>query len=218
MVARTAVLFPAPVAVEEAVPGEVEVDLHPDEEEAIARAIDRRRHEFAAGRACARRAMSALGYAARSLPVGEDRMPRWPDGLVGSISHTRGMVAVAVAPGDRVRSVGLDLERPDRMREALWSRICTDAELERVRALPGVERNRRVGATFSTKECFYKCQYPVSHAWLGFHDVEVELEPDAGRFVARLLVEVDGCWEAGTSFEGRLLYEPDLVASGMTWL
>ena len=39
---------------------------------------------------------------------------------------------------------------------------------------------------FSAKESFYKSYYPETKTFLEFADVEVELFPDKGRFVARL--------------------------------
>ena len=39
---------------------------------------------------------------------------------------------------------------------------------------------------FSAKESVYKAWHPVAGSWLGFEDVEVELAPAAGTFVATI--------------------------------
>lgn len=39
---------------------------------------------------------------------------------------------------------------------------------------------------FSAKEAVYKCYYPLTLAWLDFHDVQIDLDLDTGTFVAQL--------------------------------
>src|ERR1700761_3617241 len=74
-----------------------DVTLFPDEEALLGRAVEKRRREFAAGRGCARRALAALGLPPAPLLPGEGGAPRWPDGVVGSITHCAGYAAAAVA-------------------------------------------------------------------------------------------------------------------------
>ena len=52
------------------------------EELTLGRAVLKRRHEFRAGRAYARAALSALGIKPCDIPVGELRQPVWPTGIV----------------------------------------------------------------------------------------------------------------------------------------
>ena len=59
----------------------------------MARAVPQRRREFFAGRLAAHRAMEALGHLPEPVPMGQDRAPVWPQGLVGSISHGAGACA-----------------------------------------------------------------------------------------------------------------------------
>jgi hypothetical protein len=72
-------------------------DVHCDELRLMASAVPRRRAEFAAGRACARAALRRLGINGWPLLVGSKREPLWPAGVVGSITHTDGLVAAAVS-------------------------------------------------------------------------------------------------------------------------
>jgi 4'-phosphopantetheinyl transferase EntD len=60
-------------------------------------------------------------------------------------------------------------------------RICCPEELS---GLGSMERRERAKLLFSIKEAVYKCQFPLSRTFLGFHDVCVELEGD--RFVASI--------------------------------
>src|SRR5688500_10573337 len=66
--------------------------LFPEEEKAVAGALERRRREFALGRMHARRALGSLGYPDVCIGVRHDRAPLWPAGIVGSITHTQGLV------------------------------------------------------------------------------------------------------------------------------
>ncbi|MFF8729481.1 hypothetical protein ACF073_23725 [Streptomyces sp. NPDC015171] len=64
-----------------------------DEAEAVAGAVEKRRREFGPVRLCARRAPARLGAAPRPLaPTGSGpgwarRVPRRPEGVVGSMTH-----------------------------------------------------------------------------------------------------------------------------------
>jgi 4'-phosphopantetheinyl transferase EntD len=172
--AATAELFPAGVVV---------ADLHgrgdpsvllPEEAAHVGRAVHKRIEEFAAGRACARRALAEFGVVGYALEVGSARQPCWPDGFVGSITHTAGYCAAAVAPDITVRGLGIDCENLGDVHAGLWPSICTDAEIDWIRSLPDADRGVAAAIIFSAKEAFYKCQYPTTREPLGFHDVRVE--------------------------------------------
>src|SRR5690606_13013148 len=65
---------------------EAELPLLPAE---IAAARPRRRAEYAAGRIAARAALRRLTGQAALIGMGPDRLPLWPKGTIGSISHNR---------------------------------------------------------------------------------------------------------------------------------
>jgi 4'-phosphopantetheinyl transferase EntD len=140
----------------------------------MAHCAEKRIQDFAAGRACAHRALRELGILDFSLLAGEHREPVWPASIVGSITHTYGYGAAVVARQRDLRSVGLDCEVIDSVDEELWSRICTPTEIERLAQLPPAERGRQAALIFAAKEAFYKCQFPLTRAWVGFEDVVIE--------------------------------------------
>jgi 4'-phosphopantetheinyl transferase EntD len=84
--------------------------LLPEEETLVARAVERRRSEFAAGRRAARLALGKLGCPACPLMIGALREPLFPPGFAGSITHD-GRYAAAIAwPVARdTSSLSLDL-------------------------------------------------------------------------------------------------------------
>jgi len=167
-------LFPSGVvAAELTVPAPREL-LTAAELQSIAHCAEKRIQDFAAGRACAHRVLDELGIPGFSLLAGEHREPIWPASVIGSITHTHGYGAAVAARQRDLRSVGLDCEVIDSVDEELWSRICTPAEIERLAQLPPAERGRQAALIFAAKEAFYKCQFPLTRAWVGFEDVVIE--------------------------------------------
>lgn len=206
-------LFPEGVVVECGDPERIEGELHPLERGLVGRAIEKRAREIVAGRALARRAFERLGIRDAPLLRGEDRAPIWPAGIVGSLSHTRGLCAVVAARAGELRGLGIDLEGGRELPERLLSLVCTPGELEEIGSLASGERARRGRLVFSAKESVYKCQYPLARRWLGFRDVALEIDPSAERFRARLEIDGEPLWPAGARFSGRYRFEGDLVVT-----
>ncbi len=148
--------------------------LMPEEAEYLGRAVFKRVQEFAAGRCCGRRALAEFGIHGYALRVAEDRLPVWPPGIVGSISHTSGWCAAAIAERRHILSLGLDCEGVAAVPVDLWSTICLPRELEWIHSLALTDRAAAASVIFSAKEAFYKCQYPITREWLDFHDVLIE--------------------------------------------
>jgi 4'-phosphopantetheinyl transferase EntD len=153
--------------------------LWPEEAALVARAVPNRRYQFAAGRACARAALAALGLWPGPLLVASQRAPDWPPGTRGSISHTEGYVVAVVRanPGDQV-AIGVDAERVGRVDAHLFARLFTESERAWLTALQPGPRAEAATAVFGAKEAFYKAQFALTGAWVGFHDVQAR--PVAG--------------------------------------
>ncbi|MGH3274922.1 MAG: 4'-phosphopantetheinyl transferase family protein, partial [Streptosporangiaceae bacterium] len=86
--------------------------LFPEEQAVMARAVEKRRREFTTARACARTALARLGQPPVAIVPGDRGEPRWPPGIVGSITHCAGYRAAAVGRAAEVLAIGLDAE-PD---------------------------------------------------------------------------------------------------------
>ena len=155
----------------------IEGRLYEQERHAVANAVTKRAAEFAAGRELARHALRSIGVEPVAIPVGERRMPVWPRGALGSISHSGSRVAVAVGRRENYRAIGLDLERERSVAGHLVDRIMTDGEQARY-ASTGTDP----ADIFSCKEAVYKSVNPEFAEFLDFHDVEVDIKDD--RFVA----------------------------------
>ncbi|SEG77271.1 4'-phosphopantetheinyl transferase EntD (siderophore biosynthesis) [Actinacidiphila yanglinensis] len=191
-------LVPAAVRTRAAYGDELDhVPLHPEEEPAVARAVAKRRAEHAAGRACAREALAALGRPTGAIPRDNtDRgAPVWPSGIVGSITHCDGYRAAAVARAEDVLALGIDAEPdgplPEGVLDVIHSTPEERAALGKITAeVPRIHWDRLL---FSAKETVYKAWYPYHHRMLDFGEAELLLAqdpdaPDRGSFTARVLV------------------------------
>lgn len=153
--------------------------LYPVEVEQIGAAVERRRVDFAGARACAREAMSRLGVPAGPILRGGRGMPVWPPGLVGTLTHTEGLRAAAVARTGGVRSIGLDVEPHEPLATGVLEAVSLPEEAAWVRAARA-ERGSVAWDTllFTAKEATYKAWFPLTHRWLGFGDAHITLVPD----------------------------------------
>lgn len=163
--------------------------LFPEEKEAIGRAVEKRRREFRTGRACARAALAQLGIEAQAIPSGPRGAPRWPLGVVGSITHCDGYRACALARSTDLVTIGIDAELDAPLPDGVIDDIALPEERRALALLaaeePGVSWDRLL---FSAKEAVYKAWFPLAERWLGFEDARVEIDRERRSFSARLLV------------------------------
>ena len=145
------------------------------EKPAMRRAVPKRILEFAAGRTAARAAMADIGVDPNAIPVGDDRAPIWPDGIIGSIAHCNSACIAAVAPKGHVQSIGIDIEEATPLALDLWDTVCTDVERTWLAAQPEDQQGLLAKQIFTAKEAVYKAQYPLTGRLIGFEDVELEL-------------------------------------------
>jgi enterobactin synthetase component D / holo-[acyl-carrier protein] synthase len=210
-------ILPAGVACAEAFADPPGVTLFPEEEALVARAVDKRRREFATARGCARSALATLGIPPAPILPGERGAPRWPAGIVGSITHCAGYRAAAVARDRDVLTIGLDAEPDESLPGDVPGEIFLPGERARLcdlaAAAPGTCWDRLL---FCAKEAVYKAWFPLAHRWLGFEDADITINAADGTFAAQLLVPsimISGL--PLTGFAGRWLASGGLVAAAI---
>ena len=163
----------------------------PEEEPLIARSVAKRRNEFVTVRHCARLAMGQLGVPLSPILKGEKGEPRWPDGVVGSLTHCEGYRGAVVGRSPAVRSVGIDAEPHGVLPDGVLEAISLPVERREIAALPGGLHWDRI--LFSAKEASYKAWFPLTQRWLGFEDAHISFEVDSagttGSFVSRILID-----------------------------
>lgn len=146
-----------------------------------------RLREFSVGRACARRGLVLLGRAAGAIPSDGYRAPVWPHGIVGSISHCRGLCGAAVGQrNEALNSIGMDIEERRAVSPDLADIICLPEERAWLSSFSSVQSRDALTAIFSAKEAFYKCIHPVTGLIFGFDAVLIDVDFSGGRFRATL--------------------------------
>jgi 4'-phosphopantetheinyl transferase EntD len=191
--------------------------VFPGEEDLVANAVEIRRREFVTGRRCAREAIVKLGYEPVAIRSGPRREPKWPSGLVGSITHTVGFRAAAVTRRNTFASIGIDAEQNGKLPDGLEASITVAGEPKMLAGLksafPATHWSRLL---FSAKEAIYKAWYPITTRWLGFKDARLKIDP-AGTFTATLLVS--GARADGgpplIELHGRFLIAHGLIATAV---
>ncbi|WP_314173806.1 4'-phosphopantetheinyl transferase family protein [Streptomyces winkii] len=191
--------------------------LFPEEAAAVANAVLKRRREFAQVRVCARSALAQLGLPPVPLVPGRRGAPRWPAGVVGSMTHCAGYRAAAVAREADVAGIGIDAEPDGPLPEGVLEAVSLPAERRALDALaarrPDVHWDRLL---FSAKESVFKTWYPLTARELGFNEAEITFDAEAGTFDARLLVE--GSVVGGSRlrhFAGRWASEAGVLATAI---
>ena len=171
-----------------------------------------REREFRIGRALAREALARLGIADHPLLPADTREPKWPDGIVGSISHCEGVCAVAVAESKRFSGIGIDLERIDRIDDDIADTVCTPEERRQLDAIAPSVRRQRLALLFSAKESVFKALFPTTRQFLEFHDVALTIGEK--QYTARATRPGIRNVE---SLNGRFLIDADLIMTA-AWL
>ncbi|WP_431257305.1 4'-phosphopantetheinyl transferase family protein [Roseateles chitinivorans] len=123
-------------------------------------------------------AMTAAMNAA--IPIGDGGAPQWPEGVIGSIAHTRDGAWAAVAPGAACARLGIDSEVivDEAGCRDIVAVCCTPRERRRWFELADP---LRATLLFSAKESVYKAIHPQVKRFVDFDEVEmVGIEDLAG--------------------------------------
>lgn len=171
--------------------------------EDIKNSINKRKIEFLLGRCCAYDALfkfsNEVGFLART----KNGQPVWPDGFVGSISHsTREILAVA-AHKENYLSVGIDVEKIICKQDAiiLIDMILNLDEKNLIKGMSEQDMLMVVTLIFSVKESFYKLINNVSEINLDFNVISL-LEFDRNSYVIRINKTINSKFTHGLTIKG----------------
>jgi 4'-phosphopantetheinyl transferase EntD len=177
------------------------VTLHPAEQVLVATAGEKRRRDFALGRACARAALAQAGLADAAIGRGADGQPVWPAGFAGSITHTQGYAAAVAARTDAFVSLGLDAERVGGVTDNLLPRLFDADERCWLAGLDAPDRPAMATVLFSAKEACFKAS--AAKKRLVFPSMHIEVQGEA------LMARQPGLGD----LEGRFVIVGDLVVT-----
>ncbi len=181
-----------------------------------------RRAEFLAGRRFARAAIASCApeRGPARVPSGPERTPRWPDGIVGTITHTRTLAAAAVARAHEARGLGLVNE--ERMATPIArqvrDQVATVAELRIGQNGLSLDEASTLTLIFSAKEAVFKCLFPIVGRYFDYLEAALVEIDDLAR-VCTLAIETDlgGGIGRGTRLHVRFAIDALLVTTA-TWL
>jgi 4'-phosphopantetheinyl transferase EntD len=165
--------------------------LPPEEQRALTgKEVAKRRDEFISGRAAANRAMHQLGIQSpgpvRKGALGE---PIWPEGIVGSITHSYPWTIAVVGRSSDVVMLGIDLENISGLNEQeISEQICIPPETSWIQAQH--DPVAALGRIFSGKEALYKALSPQCHRWFDFKDARLSWMPERDCFSAELRIDL----------------------------
>ena len=149
---------------------------------------------------------------------GANKLPIWPLGHVGCISHSRNLAAAVVASRNDYRSIGIDLEyhlRDDECTTELIRSIQEPVEEERLTSLHALTRGEALTLIFSVKESVFKALYPLVHTFFDFKDVELTQCDASGYASLRLLRNLNVEWYAGRELDANFYIGDDYL---LTWV
>jgi 4'-phosphopantetheinyl transferase EntD len=219
---RLAPLFgDARIAVAEMDPRDAPLEgvLFPEEALCVERAVLSRRQQFSAGRLLARQALAALGLPRLAVPADAQRVPVWPSGVIGTITHTQIWCGAALARSGELRALGADVELATPLELGLWDRICRPEERSFLRRQTEHDPSLLAKAWFSAKESIYKALYPGVRTFLDFQGMRIELGAVQGAGIwpwHAVLQTPWGPFAPGTRFgPGRLSIDAELITSAV---
>jgi enterobactin synthetase component D len=155
--------------------------LLPDE---LQGAVLKRQCEYLAGRFCAHRCLLKLsqeqGSAVSDIMVGtgKNREPLWPQGVIGSISHSN-QFAITIASHSAKAYLGLGVDIEEQMKPDLALSLCDQImsaeEKAQFNRLSKMCFEDFVTLIFSAKEALFKALFPTVGVYLEFDSSELIL-------------------------------------------
>lgn len=162
---------------------------------------DARRH-FLLGRLAARECLRLLGH--ENFPllrVPNERRPLWPSGIIGSIAHTSGQAVCAAGRAADFAAIGVDLETSGRVRLEAAPKLLTPSEFARLENAPN--QLALLTSIFAAKEALFKALNPLTGAFFGFQDAEINWDQDLRAGKAVLLRDLSDKFGRNQEFECR---------------
>ena len=178
--------------------------------------VPKKKAHFLGGRYCAHQALSMmkkkdLGVSENSennhdhhisIKRNEQGAPIWPEGVIGSITHTENFIGAVVESSEKLRGVGIDTEK-----------VLGPQSVVMVESLVATEEEKKKGLAFdpfeyftliySAKESIFKCLNPIIQKYIEFHDVTIESVCfDDKVFCFKLLKDLNEEFKEGMTFEG----------------
>lgn len=197
---------------ESGLPGHAKPSMRQDRSDMFAK----REAHYRMGRHCASMALRSLARTAEIPKDGAGR-PVWPQGIVGSITHSDFVVAAAVAEASSCEALGIDAETlmNNTVRSEVFSIISNSIERD-IGKSAGIDDGMSCTLIFSCKESLYKCLNPLTDKFFEFEHARIlELDMEASSFKISLMIDLSDRFAAGSVYEGKFLFHGDHVYTAL---
>jgi enterobactin synthetase component D len=179
----------------------------------IDRAVTKRKAEFVAGRYLAKLALTTLLSKETHVGIKNNRIPEWPLGFTGAISHTNGFAICAIAHKYVIKSIGIDTEEvvTPETADDISNYVLLDSEKGIV-----CEDLNLLTLAFSAKESLFKALYPEVGFYFGFECAEITMiNQRTNSFKIQLLKNLTSDLKNGNTFDGFFEFENGRVITSI---
>lgn len=157
---------------------------------AIRSSVAKRQAEYFHGRLATRLALEPFGLGLEQVGTGPSREPLWPEGHIGSISHTSNLAGAAVQSQDFAAGLGIDIEnviQPSYV-DVLNDTVLSTQERHYLDTLTHACALRVLQTlVFSAKESFFKAAFASVRRYFDFDAVSViRIDLPAAHLVLRV--------------------------------
>lgn len=183
----------------------------------LEKAIKKRRVEYICARYCAGKAISKIIPGYNEVITNKlDRSPKWPPGIIGSITHTKNFAAVAVGSTNAIQGIGIDAEKIISLDTIsnIRKMIANGKEIQ----LASSFADERIFYTivFSAKESIFKCIYPLVNKMFWYHDVSIiNINQDLKTFSGVLNTDLSDKFHGGMQISGVYSIDSEYVHTGV---
>ncbi len=183
--------------------------------EKIQKSTVKRQAEFLAGRFAAVQALEKIGYINCDIPIGPNRSPTWPQGVVASITHTSNKALCAVATDENMQYLGIDLENiltPQAAKE-IESIVLNRQEYDLIKSAH-ISFELALTLVFSAKESVFKALYPYVKRYFEFDSAQLSsFCLERGHIEFTLTEDLTSEYVACTKVSGHFVIENGTVLS-----
>ena len=135
--------------------------------------VEKRKAEYLAGRYCAKVSLSQKGIDNFQVIIGADREPIWPNGVVGSITHSEKFASAIIADEKDYFGIGIDIEEIiplDSINQI--KNVVVDHRESEIMKSTALPFNTILTLVFSAKESFFKATFPRIKRFLDFDAIK----------------------------------------------
>lgn len=188
----------------------------------LGRASPKRKTEYLAGRACAAAALQAAGCDNPAPPgMDAERLPIWPPGWLGCITHSNGRAIAAAASAAHSRLLGIDVEKliDPALVDGIGALVTLEGELAMLTGrifgdAPGYSLSQALTILFSAKESLYKALYPDVRRFMDFSAARIHAWIP-GQLDLLLVEDWHPAWRAGCVLQVRYALRADCVYTSL---